>query len=99
MADAGADPFIPANDGKTPAETALAAGEEGVRALFSGRGINARDSAGNTILHYAAKVEQSKLIALLLELGANKNMKNIASESPADIAVRWNHAEAAALLN
>ncbi|MDR1420416.1 MAG: ankyrin repeat domain-containing protein, partial [Treponema sp.] len=87
IADAGADPFISANDGKTPAETALAAGEEGVRALFSGRGINARDSAGNTILHYAAKIEKPELIVLLLELGANKSVKNIASESPADIAL------------
>ncbi|MDR1105085.1 MAG: ankyrin repeat domain-containing protein [Treponema sp.] len=99
IADAGADPFISANDGRTPAETALSAGEEGVRALFSGRGINARDSAGNTILHYAAKIEKPELVVLLLELGANKNVKNIAAESPADIALRWNHAGTAALLN
>jgi ankyrin repeat protein len=99
MADAGADPFIPAGDGKTPAETALAAGETGVRALFSGRGINARDRAGNTILHYAAKEAGAELIVILLELGANKTVRNIAAESPADIALRWNHSEAAILLN
>jgi hypothetical protein len=38
------------------------------------------------------------MIAILLELGANKNIRNIAAESPADIALRWNHAEAAAML-
>ncbi|MDR2371091.1 MAG: ankyrin repeat domain-containing protein [Treponema sp.] len=99
IADAGADPFVPANDGRTPAETALAGGEEGVRAFFSGKGINARDSTGNTILHYAAKNDEPSLIALLLELGANKSVKNIAAESPADIAVRWNRTEAFGLLN
>jgi ankyrin repeat protein len=99
IADAGADPFLPAGDGRTPAETALAAGETGIRALFSGRGINARDRAGNTILHYAAKEANTELIVILLELGANKTIKNIAAESPADIAVRWNRSEAAVLLN
>jgi hypothetical protein len=38
-------------------------------------------------------------ISLLLELGANKSVRNIAAESPADIAMRWNHRENAALLN
>jgi ankyrin repeat protein len=99
IADAGADPFIPAVDGKTPAEIALAGGNEGVHAVFSGRGINARDSAGNTILHYAAKNENPRVVSLLLELGASKSAKNIASESPADIALRWRHREIAALLN
>jgi ankyrin repeat protein len=98
IADAGADPFIPAVDGKTPAEIALG-GNEGVRAIFSGRGINARDSAGNTVLHYAAKNENPRVVSLLLELGANKNVKNIALESPADIALRWRRSEIAALLN
>ncbi|MDR1899631.1 MAG: ankyrin repeat domain-containing protein [Treponema sp.] len=99
MADAGADPFLAAGDGKTPAELALSSGEEGIRALFSGKGIAARDPSGNTILHYAAKSCKSELVTLLLELGANKGVKNIAAESPADIARRWNQNETAALLN
>jgi ankyrin repeat protein len=99
LADAGADPFLTAGDGKTPAELALSAGEEGIRALFSGRGISARDPSGNTILHYAAKSCSPGLVGLLLELGANKGVKNIAAESPADIARRWNQIETAALLN
>jgi hypothetical protein len=32
-------------------------------------------------------------------LGADKTIRNIASESPADIALRWRNNEAAALLN
>jgi hypothetical protein len=38
------------------------------------------------------------MIAVLLELGANKGVRNVAAESPADIALRWNHGPAAALL-
>jgi ankyrin repeat protein len=99
LADAGADPFSTAGDSRTPADIALAQGESGIRSLFSGRAINAADASGNTILHYAARQGNSGTIALLLELGANKNLKNIAAESPADIARRWNHQETVALLN
>jgi ankyrin repeat protein len=99
LANAGSDVFSVADDGKTPAELALAAGNEGIRALFSGQGINARDSSGNTILHYAAKEGNAGTVSLLLELGANKALKNIAAESPADIARRWNKSDVAALLN
>jgi ankyrin repeat protein len=99
LADSGSNPFSTAGDGKTPATLALAAGPEALRALFSGKAISGQDTAGNTILHYAAQTGSSELITLLIELGANKNSKNIASESPADIARRWNRVEIAALLN
>ena len=99
LADAGSDPFSVAGDGRNPADLALSRGDEGVRALFSGRGIRAQDPSGNTILHYAAKKGSPEMISLLLELGANKSVKNIAAESAADIALRWNQRETAALLN
>jgi ankyrin repeat protein len=98
LADTGSDVFAPAADGRTPASVALSKGERAVRSLFSGTAINARDGTGNTVLHYAAQTGNAVLISILLELGANKNIRNIASESPADIALRWNHSEAAALL-
>jgi ankyrin repeat protein len=99
LADAGSDPFSIAADGKTPAEIVLAKGSNGIRALFSGKAISASDASGNTILHYAARLGKPAAISLLLELGANKHIKNIAAESPADIATRWNHPENVALLN
>jgi ankyrin repeat protein len=99
LADSGSDPFFAAVDGKTPAEIVLAGSDEMVRALFSGRAISARDASGNTVLHYAARMGKPGAITLLLELGANKGVKNIAAESPADIANRWNQRENAALLN
>jgi ankyrin repeat protein len=99
LADAGSDPFSTAVDGKTPAEIALAGGSEGIHAVFSGKGINAKDPSGNTILHYAARQGKPEAITLLLELGANKSIRNIAAESPADIARRWRQNQAAAMLN
>jgi ankyrin repeat protein len=98
LTEAGSDVFLAARDGKNPAEMALDCGDEGVRSLFSGKAINTRDTSGNTVLHYAAQGGNANAIEQLIKLGANKDIKNIASESPADIARRWRHPEAAALL-
>jgi len=98
LADAGADPFIAAVDNKTPAEISFSMGAECIRALFSGRAINSRDSSENTILHFAARFGTPEAIRLLLELGANKTIRNISSELPADIALRWNKRENAEIL-
>jgi len=98
IADAGADPFMAASDNRTPAEIAFTKGADCIRALFSGRGINARDSSGNTILHIAARFGTPELINILIEMGANRTIRNIASETPHEIAVRWNRSENAELL-
>ena len=99
LADSGADIFFAARDGRNAAEVALTKGEPMVRALFSGDAISSRDSSGNTILHYAARQGNSEMISLLLSMGAERNVRNIAAESPAEIALRWRHPEAARLLN
>jgi len=98
LADSGADPFITAVDNKSPADIAFTKGESCIRALFSGTAINARDNSSNTILHLAARFGTPQIIAALLELGANKNIRNISSEVPVDIAIRWNRSDNAELL-
>jgi len=98
IADSGADPFLAATDGKSPAEVAFSKGEVGIRAVFSGKAINAKDSSGNTVLHYAARLSKPDIISILIELGANKSIKNITSESPNDIALRWNRKDNSELL-
>jgi len=98
LSDSGADPFIAAVDNKTPAEISFSRGNECIRAIFSGRAINSRDSSENTILHFAARYGTPQAIRLLLELGANKTIRNISSELPADIAIRWNRRENADVL-
>ena len=98
LSDSGADLFITARDGRNAAEIALGKGETAIKAIFSGRAINAKDQSGNTILHYAARQGNTGNISLLLSLGANKSVKNIAVESPEDIARRWNNSEVAEML-
>jgi len=98
IADSGADPFLVAADGRSPAEVAFSKGEIGIRSVFSGKAIGAKDNSGNTILHYAARLGGPDIISILLELGANRSIKNIASESPNDIAVRWNRRDNSELL-
>jgi ankyrin repeat protein len=98
IADSGADPFLAAVDNKSPAEISFIKGQMCIRAVFSGKAINAKDSSGNTILHLAARLGSPEIISILYELGANKTIKNTSSESPSDIAVRWNRKEVSELL-
>jgi hypothetical protein len=81
------------------AEARLAAGVARIKAVFSGKAIQSRDSAGATILHLAAKKGDVEAIKQLLTLGADKDAKDTAGESPLDIARRWNQKEAADLLS
>jgi len=99
LADAGSDPFMAAVDGKTSGEIIIAKGGDAIRSVFAGKAIAAKDGSGNTILHYAARMGKPDAITMLLELGAAKHARNISAESPADIAMRWNNRENAALLN
>jgi ankyrin repeat protein len=99
LADGGSNVFAVAGDRKTPAEIALAKGRNAINALFSGRAIAAQDPAGNTILHYAAQLGAPNLVSLLIELGASKSVRNISSESPGDVALKWRRSDIAALLN
>jgi ankyrin repeat protein len=98
LVGAGSDVFSVARDGQSPAEIALGRGVTAVRAVFSGKAIVARDSSGNTILHYAARNGNRDLASLLLELGADRSIRNTAGESAADIANRWGNTAAYDLL-
>ncbi|MCL2720118.1 MAG: ankyrin repeat domain-containing protein [Treponema sp.] len=98
IADAGADPFITAVDNKTPVEISFSKGNECIKAIFSGRMINVTDSSGNSVLHFAARYGTADDVRLLLEFGANKSLKNVASESAYDIALRWNRRDNAEVL-
>jgi ankyrin repeat protein len=98
LADSGSDVFAAAVDNKTPADIAIAKGPEAIEAVFSGKAIGARDNSGNTVLHYAAKNGNAPAITQLIGLGADRNIRNTAAESPAEIARRWNHERAVALL-
>ncbi|MET0062765.1 MAG: ankyrin repeat domain-containing protein [Candidatus Thiodiazotropha endolucinida] len=61
---------------------------EGIRVLTSeGAVIDAIDSFGNTPLHEAISCRQVAATELLIELGANRNLKNQEHLTPEDIAL------------
>ncbi|GAB1481655.1 ankyrin repeat domain-containing protein [Treponema sp.] len=95
---AGSDVFISGDDGESAASLALQGGKEAIKALFDGSAIKNKDTVGNTILHIAAFRSKPEMVQLLLDLGAIKNAKNLALETPADIARRWNKGENEKLL-
>ncbi|MDR2797375.1 MAG: ankyrin repeat domain-containing protein [Treponema sp.] len=90
LIEKGSNIFSTAADGKTPAQLVLSKGNEAIKLFFnSNKAINAQDPSGNTVLHLAAQTGKPEIVSLLIELGANKTIKNIAAESPVDIAQRW----------
>jgi ankyrin repeat protein len=98
LADAGADPFLTAVDNRAPADIAFIKGDDYIRSVFSGKAIEARDNSANTVLHLAARAGNPAIISTLLELGANKTLRNISSEVPVDIAIKWNRTDNIELL-
>ena len=59
---------------------------------------NKTDVQGNTILHYAAKTCPVETVRTLISYGLDKQVKNIAGETPYVIAQRWKRLEIADLL-
>jgi len=59
---------------------------------------NLSDVQGNTILHYAAKSSTAQIVKTLISYGLDKKVKNVAGDTPYDIAVRWKHSDIAELL-
>lgn len=56
------------------------------------------DIKGNTILHYAARYADEDTVKRLLKFNLNKNVKNLAGETPYQTAVNWKHPKIAELL-
>lgn len=75
---------------------------EAVRLLLRhGARLDARDSAGNTPLHIAARPwwrENASLVALLLDAGAARNARDNLGRTPAELAAAAGFADSAALL-
>ncbi|MCR5612421.1 ankyrin repeat domain-containing protein [Treponema sp.] len=59
---------------------------------------NKTDIKGNSILHYAAKFGDPATVKRLLSFGLNKDVKNLAGETPYDLAVNWKNEKVAEML-
>jgi uncharacterized protein len=98
LVDAGVDPLRPDRSGHIP--LALLASNKGIpeeivnHILKNGKNINAVDANGDTILHRVMEKHLFRLtdkqvkatIALLVEMGADMNIKNKAGQTPLAVA-------------
>ena len=61
--------------------------------------INAADENGNTVLHVAAKVDDSELVTYFIFKGADPELKNYDGDTPLHVAIKNNSLEAAKALS
>jgi uncharacterized protein len=76
--DAGADPNLPGGGGRPPVVLAAAAGQAGALYLLLARGaeVDARETGtGNTALMLAANRARLEEVRVLLQAGADVNLK------------------------
>ncbi|MDO8880338.1 MAG: ankyrin repeat domain-containing protein [Coriobacteriia bacterium] len=66
--------------------------------IAAGDDVEARDSWGQTALHWAAKYESAEIVGMLLVAGAKTDTRDEDGETPLDAAKRTTHAEIIAML-
>ena len=98
LSAAGANIFTSAEDGESALSLVLKKDLSWLKALFLEGDIKSRDELGNTALHYAAYKGSPEQILYLLEAGADTNTRNVAGETPADLARRWKKGDNETLL-
>jgi ankyrin repeat protein len=74
--------------GEAPLFWSTATGTLGAARVLVAKGayVNAQDANGNTALHGAADGGHAEVVAFLLGVKANRDMKNRAGETAADLA-------------
>jgi len=93
LLDAGADPNIPQKDGRRPIHEAARWGKDWAVTLYleHGADVNAQDNEGSTPLHEAVlwgkAWDDADVPELLIEKGADKEVKNKEGKKPVDLAL------------
>lgn len=98
LLERGADPFVATVSGDCALTNAFKNGN--VEILDAIVKYNARktDTAGDTILHYAARIGSETQVSHLVDLGLDRSAANLSGETPAQMAKRWNRNTVADLL-
>ena len=98
LLEAGADPFCENNAGESAVSLAFISGGELLTAVRSADQVKT-DAAGNSFAHYAARYASAETVQMLqADLAPLFTQKNLAGDTPADVATRWQRPEIAALL-
>jgi ankyrin repeat protein len=85
----GADPFASDTSGECPVSLALTSIKQFIPVIAE-YCADDTDTIGDGLLHYAARLGDPETIQKLLALPKiDRNARNIAGETPRDIAIRW----------
>ena len=98
LLESGADPFTANNEGESAVVSAMT-GNTDILPLILKFAVSKTDASGNGLLHYAARYASEEIVrTVLAESKTDINRKNLAGETPAAAAVRWQRPEIAAML-
>ena len=97
LLEKNADPYILDDSGECALTLAIKTHQDILPDIvkFAGK---SQDMAGDTILHYAARIANEDTVRRLVNMGLDKNARNILGETPYDMAKRWQREEIASLL-
>lgn len=84
LINSNADPNIVNNNGETPLHIVSDDYDAALILLNASADPNIIDKNGSTLLHYAVHDEHLEIIALLLEFGADPNIRNNEGNFPCD---------------
>src|SRR5207245_2705282 len=82
-------------DANAPLHAAAAGGADAMlmgRLIAAGARVNHRQSSGYTALHEAAAIGNADVVRLLLDSGAQPDVRNTEGQTPADLAREAGHA-------
>lgn len=98
LIERGADPFTATVNGDNALTNAFKNGNIEILDAICKYNARSSDYAGDTILHYAARIASETQVQHLLDLGLDRSAKNLSGETPANMASRWNRPAIAELL-
>lgn len=98
LIERGADPFAATITGDNALTNAFKNGNVEILDAICKYNARKTDTAGDSILHYAARLANDVQVRHLLELGLDRTAKNLSGETPSKMAARWNRPAIAELL-
>lgn len=97
LASAGADPYLTDQRGDSALSLAIKENWDCALEIIKAVG-NQKDSTGYGVLSYGAMYGDVEVVKKILSMGYSKNEKNVAGETPYDVAMRWGKNDVAEIL-
>jgi len=98
LLEKGANPFTATISGDSALTNAFKNGNIEILDAIVKYNATKTDMQGDTILHYASRLANETTCKHLVELGLDRNAKNISGETPSQMAERWNRSAIANIL-